>query len=203
MVEAALNATAEQALERQAYGRLLGREGNRGPAAAPQNLYACRGEDRWIAIAVATDVQWAALVRALGWASDPSLATAAARRAAHDRIDAALAEACAGADRDALVERLLAAGIPAAPVVHPSELARNPQLRARGFFETVVHPVTGTHELPGLPMRFSALSRWYRRPAPTLGEHTADVLRELLGLDDVAIDTLRADGIIGDRPAGL
>src|SRR6185436_1031692 len=119
-----------------------------------------------------------------------------------DAIDEVLATACRGEDRDALVERLLAAGVPAAPVIHPSELTRNPQVRARGFLEAVAHPVTGVHELPGLPMRFSGRDRWYHAPAPTLGEHTAIVLRELLGLDDEAIAALRAERIIGDRPVG-
>ena len=206
MVEAALNAASEQVLEWQAYGRLLGRDGNRGPLAAPQNLYACRGAERWIAIAIATDAQWAALVEAIGrpaWAMDPAFATHAGRRALHDRLDGALAGVCADRDRDELVSRLLAAGVPAAPVVHPSELAGNPQIRARGFLEPVVHPVTGSHELPGLPMRFSGMARWYGTPAPTLGQDTGAVLHEILGLDDAQIERLRDDGIIGDRPAGL
>jgi crotonobetainyl-CoA:carnitine CoA-transferase CaiB-like acyl-CoA transferase len=206
MVEAALNAAAEQTLEWQAYGRLLGRDGNHGPVAVPQNLYACRGVEQWIAIAVATDAQWTALGDALGrpgWMAAPELAGRDGRRAAESRIDAELARVCAGADRDALVDRLLAAGVPTAPVVHPRELARNPQVRARGFLEAVAHPITGNHELPGLPMRFSGVARWYRTPAPMLGEHTAVVLREILGLDDAELARLRADGIVGDRPAGL
>src|SRR5262249_5939519 len=114
-----------------------------------------------------------------------------------------LAGWCADAERDTLVDRLLAAGIPAAPVVAPREAAANPQLRARGFFEPEVHPVTGTHEVPGLPMRVSGVERWLGSAAPTLGQHTEEILRDVLGLDDDAIATLRADGIIGDRPAGL
>src|SRR5205807_9109384 len=62
MVEAALNATADQVLEWQVYVRLLERDGNRGPVAVPQNLYACRGEERWVALTVATDAHWHALV---------------------------------------------------------------------------------------------------------------------------------------------
>jgi crotonobetainyl-CoA:carnitine CoA-transferase CaiB-like acyl-CoA transferase len=88
-------------------------------------------------------------------------------------------------------------------VLHPREATANPQLRAREFFEVETHPVTGRHELPGLPMRFSDLERWYRSPAPTLGQHTDDVLRELLDLGDDAIAELRAEGIIGERPAGV
>jgi crotonobetainyl-CoA:carnitine CoA-transferase CaiB-like acyl-CoA transferase len=206
MVEAALNATADQVLERQAYGRFAGRDGNRGPVAAPQNLYACRGEEQWIAIAVVTDAQWAGLglaFRSPAWATDPRFADARGRRAALDEIDAALASACAAVERDELVERLLFAGVPAAPVVHPSAVAQNPQVRARGFLERVDHPVAGAREVPGLPMRFSDVSHWYRTPAPTLGQHTAEVLRELLGLDDATIEDLRAESIIGNRPVGL
>ena len=206
MVEAALNAAADQVLEWQAYGRLLARDGNRGPVAAPQNVYACRGEEQWLALAVVTDEQWRAFVDLLGqpiWAADPGLATRAGRRARHDAIDVELTRWCAGRERDALVGQLLARGIPAAPVLHPRSAAANPQMRARGFFESEAHPVTGTHELPGLPMRFSDVERCYRCPAPTLGQHTEEVLRELLGLGDDAIAELRAEGIVGERPAGV
>ena len=89
MVDAALNIAAEQVIEQSAYGNLLQREGNRGPTAAPQNLYRTSELDEfgrpddWVAIAVATDAQWANLVAALGdpdWATD-ELASAAGRRA--------------------------------------------------------------------------------------------------------------------------
>ena len=63
--------------------------------------------------------------------------------------------------------------------------------------------MSGTHELPGLPLRFSALERCYRAPAPTLGQHTEEVLRELLGLDAETLASLRAQGIIGERPLGV
>src|SRR5437762_4123891 len=104
MVEAALNATADQVLERQAYGRLLERDGNHGPVAAPQNLYVCRGEEQWLALAVVTDAQWSTLVELLGrpaWALDPALATRAGRRARHGLVDAELSRWCAGEEREA------------------------------------------------------------------------------------------------------
>ena len=206
MVEAALNAAAEQVLEHGAYGRLLERDGNRGPVAAPQNLYACRGTEQWLALAVATDAQWTALVEALGrpaWASDPTLETVAGRRAAHDRIDDELARWCATRALDAVVTDMVARGIPAAPVVSARDVDLNPQLRARRFFESLPHPVVGTHEYAGLPMQFSAgAPRWYRRAAPTLGQHTVEVLRERLGLDDDEIAALRREQIIGEWPAG-
>ncbi len=206
MVEAALNAAAEIVLERGAYGTHLTRDGNRGPMGAPQNLYACRGHDQWLALAIATDTQWDALVAAMGapaWGRDPALAHATGRRAQHDRIDRGVAEWCAERDAATLAEELLAQGIPAAPVVSAARLDQNPQLRARGFFERVHHPMVGAHEFPAPPVRLASdHRRWYERPAPTLGQHNDEILRELLGLSEAALARLRADGIIGDRPAG-
>jgi crotonobetainyl-CoA:carnitine CoA-transferase CaiB-like acyl-CoA transferase len=62
-------------------------------------------------------------------------------------------------------------------VIAPYELADNPQLRHRHLFEPEHHPVTGTHDVPGLPFRFGNVPAWIRRPAPTLGQHDDEVLR--------------------------
>ena len=72
MIEAALNAAAEQAVEWGAYGRLLEREGNRAPSAAPQNLYACRGDEAWLTLSVRTDEQWEGLRAASGTRHGPT-----------------------------------------------------------------------------------------------------------------------------------
>jgi crotonobetainyl-CoA:carnitine CoA-transferase CaiB-like acyl-CoA transferase len=207
MVEAALNAAAEVVLEYGAYGVQLTRDGNRGPVGAPQNLYACRGVDRWLALAVTTDAQWQTLVEVMDapeWACAAGLASAAGRRAQHDQIDRNIAAWCVDRDAEALAEALLARGVPAAPVVSAATLDRNPQLRARGFFEAVTHSAVGTHEFPTLPLRLTpGRPAWYHHPSPTLGEHSEEILRELLGLSDVELAALRADGIIGNRPVGL
>ena len=93
MVEAALNAAAEQVIEFGSTGTLLGRDGNRGPGAAPQGVYPCSGHDEWVAIAVATDTQWRSLCSVLGdpqWSVDRALRDGAGRRRAHDLIDGEL-----------------------------------------------------------------------------------------------------------------
>ena len=150
MVDAALNIAAEQVIEYSAYGALLQRNGNRGPTAAPQNLYRCTGvdefgrEDNWVAVAVATDEQWTALVDALGnpdWAMAPELTTMAGRRSAHDLIDAKLAAWCAARSGDEIVETLWPVGVPVAKVMQPHRQGQLPQLRHRKFFEFVGHPV--------------------------------------------------------------
>jgi crotonobetainyl-CoA:carnitine CoA-transferase CaiB-like acyl-CoA transferase len=199
MVESALNAAAEQVIEYTASGTRLQRIGNRDRELAPQGVYACRGDDSWLAISVPDDGAWVALRHNMGDPSalaDASLDHVAGRLSAHDRIDAEIARWCAAFDAVEVADRLAAAGVPAEPVVGARRASRHPQLRHRGFFEVEDHPVTGAHELPSLPFRMSGVTRWIRRAAPTLGQHTDEVLREL-GVDDAELDRLRAIGVIG------
>ncbi|OBI83517.1 CoA transferase [Mycobacterium sp. E740] len=210
MVDAALNVAAEQVVEYSAYGNLLQRQGNRGPTAAPQNLYRTSERDEfgrpddWVAIAVATDEQWAGLVGALGrpgWATD-ELATVDGRRRNHDAVDEHLGAWCATRTGDEIVETLWAAGVPVAKVMQPHRVGELPQLAHRGFYERVDHPVNPTARHSTLPMRISSVPQFHRSPAPLLGQHNHEVLTGLgLGADEIA--ELESQGVIGSAPAGL
>jgi crotonobetainyl-CoA:carnitine CoA-transferase CaiB-like acyl-CoA transferase len=194
MVEAALNAAAEAIVEFGATGRVLERMGNRSPGAAPQGLFACAGStpgrEHWLAVSVETEAQRRALAEVLG-ASDLGGAD----------TDAALARLAASQPREALLARLLAAGVPAAPVADPRAASLCPQHVARGFFEEVEHPVVGAQPVPTVPFRYASVPRWTRRPAPTLGQHSHEILSGLLGLAAGEIARLEADRILGTRPA--
>jgi crotonobetainyl-CoA:carnitine CoA-transferase CaiB-like acyl-CoA transferase len=209
MVEAAISIAAAQPIEYSAFGTVLRRDGNRGPLAAPQNLYLSGGTDEfgrvdaWVAVAVATDEQWAALAGALGhpaWAEDPELSTAEGRRARHDDIDEHLGAWCATRTPDEIVESLWEAGVPVAKVLQPHRQAELPPLQARGFFEVTEHPVGPPARQSTIPMRLSdGPPRFHRSPAPLLGQHNLEILREL-GLDGAEIAELEAAGIIGNAP---
>jgi crotonobetainyl-CoA:carnitine CoA-transferase CaiB-like acyl-CoA transferase len=206
MVDAALNITAEQVIEHSAYGALLGRSGNRGPLAAPQNLYQAAGpddwgkDDSWVAIAVTTDEQWMALGKAVGhpeWATDPSLATVQGRVREHDRIDTMLQQWCRERPAEDIVESLWEVGVPVGKVMQPHRQPDLAQLQSRKFFEEIDHPVAPRSRYSTLPMRFSrGPDRLHVRRAPLLGEHNAELLGEL-GLNPVEIDALETDGVIG------
>jgi len=209
MVEAAISIAAAQPIEFSAFGALRQRGGNRGPLAAPQNLYLSADTDEfgrldaWVAVAVATDEQWAALAGALGhpaWAADQDLSTADGRRARHDEIDEHVAAWCAARSRDEIVDSLWGAGVPVAKVLQPHRQAELPPLQARGFFEVTEHPVGPPARQSTLPMRLSdGPARFHRSPAPLLGEHNHEVLSEL-GLDAAEIAELEAAGTIGRAP---
>jgi crotonobetainyl-CoA:carnitine CoA-transferase CaiB-like acyl-CoA transferase len=207
MVEGALNIAAEQIVEYSAYGRLLERDGNRDPVYAPQDLYACAGVERWLALSICSRAQWCALrdwLERPAWAADPSLERADARRAAREHIDAELARVFASCELEATVAALAARGIPAAPVVASPLVLRDSQHRARGFFEALDHPVAGAQEYPRLPWRSSAgPARFARTPPPLLGEHNDAVLGDELGVSAERLAELRAARVVGERPANF
>ena len=198
MVEAAVNVAAEQVISFDTTGTLRTRMGNRSLIAAPQGVYQCAGDDRWVALSVTTDEQWRALVSVLGdaaWAGGID-----DRMAAHDLIDDELGKWCAGQDPEQVAELLSAAGVPAEVVTPAVSILDNPQIRHRGLYEDEDHPVTGTHAIPGMPFRFTHVDRWARRPSPTIGEHNDEVLAEVATQEE--IDRLRAAGVIGEGLKG-
>jgi crotonobetainyl-CoA:carnitine CoA-transferase CaiB-like acyl-CoA transferase len=210
MVDAALNVAAEQVIEYSAYGVLLQRAGNRGPTAAPQNLYRTNEIDEfgrrdcWVAVAVATDEQWVGLCDALNrpdWAADPALASANGRRRHHDRIDENLNAWCESRTGDDIVEALWSHGVPVATVMQPHRQSELAQLAVRGFFEDVGHPLNAKALHSTLPFTSTrGPDQVHVQPAPLLGQHNRELLSEL-GLSDKEIDELEAHGVIGTAPA--
>jgi crotonobetainyl-CoA:carnitine CoA-transferase CaiB-like acyl-CoA transferase len=208
MIGASLNLAAQQVVEHSAYGQLLERQGNRSSTCVPQGAYRTADvdpdgtSDRWVAISVADDAQWRALVSVLGLDADPSLPRAERRRVA-DALDARIAAWCATRTTDEIVPQLVHAGIPCEPVVRAHEHDRLPPVVARGLFERIEHPVTGAADYIGAPFRFTNGPRAHHRTrSPLLGEHNHDVLTRILGLDAAAVAALEAAGIVGDVVVG-
>jgi crotonobetainyl-CoA:carnitine CoA-transferase CaiB-like acyl-CoA transferase len=212
MVGSSLNLAAEQVVEYSAYGRLLGRRGNRSATCVPQGVYltadtdADGTRDRWVAISVADEEQWVALAAAIdvpAWSRDRALGTVAGRRAVEDDLDATLAAWCATRGTPEIVAVLSGAGVPTEAVVPAHEHDRLEPVVWRRLFEAVEHPVTGVADFIGAPFRHARGPHVHnRRPAPLLGEHNRDVLTRILGLTDAAVDELEAAGVIGDVVVG-
>jgi crotonobetainyl-CoA:carnitine CoA-transferase CaiB-like acyl-CoA transferase len=205
MVEAALNAAAEQIVEFGKYGHVMGREGNRSPWAAPQGLYRC-ADGEWLAVSVEQEGHFTALCQILGaadWAADPELASRLGRRTRHGELDRRLAEWASARPAPDAAGQLVAAGVPAGQVADQRFLGDRPQFAARQFFQELDHPVVGRQRIPAMPFRFASVDRWLHRPAPTLGQHNHQVLVGDLGFTEEEFKVLEADGVIGDRPAGL
>ncbi len=197
-LEMGLQFLAPEILEYQATGFRAGRIGNRSRHAAPHGIYPCAGEDQWCAIAIDDDAQWRALRGALGspaWAADPALERVEGRLAAHDALDAGLTEFTRGQDARALMARLQVAGVPAGVVQRSSDLLRDPQYAHRGFYRSLEHAEMGAVPYSGHQFRIRGYPGGPRTAAPTLGQHSAEVLAEL-GFTDAQVAELYGAGAI-------
>lgn len=190
---------AEAMLEYQFNGTLMQSIGNRHRLYCPHGVFPCAGEDRWIAVSVEHDDHWQALRTALGdpeWMRDDSCRTAAGRLAARSRLEAELARWTATRSREAAIELLVAAGVPATPVLSMEEQFADPHFAARQTRQQTVHPLLGAEMLYRLPWRMSATSTSIRGSAPQLGEHDDYVYGDILGLDIETIRDLQQQQII-------
>ncbi|MFN8544439.1 MAG: CoA transferase [Candidatus Binatia bacterium] len=173
-------------LEFLANGREPPRLGNRSRHAAPQGCYRCLGDDRWCAITVADDAEWARLCDVVGrpgWARDPRFATAAARQANAEVADALLEEWTRRRDPYDVMATLQAAGIAAGVVQHAEDLARRDrQLAARQFFEEVEHLKKGRVVATGIPLGLTGTPGHTWRAGAAVGQDNDYVFGTLLGL---------------------
>ncbi|HKJ23325.1 MAG TPA: CoA transferase, partial [Myxococcota bacterium] len=198
-IESAVYSLSEMIVRQSANGEGEVRRGNRNERAAPHGAYPCRGDDRWIAIAVEDDEAWHALVGALGdpdWARDPKLASAEGRLAAEAEIDRRLAAFTSEHDAFTLAESLQAARVPAGPVATFADLLDDPQLAHRGHFVPLRHVHLGELPFERSGFRLSASPGGFERPGPNLGQHNREVLGGVLGLSDEQIDDLAARDVV-------
>ena len=165
--------------------------GNRDPEVAPCNVYPCRGDDEWIAVSAGSAKEWESLCGAIGrpeLASDPRFSSPPARKANEDELDRIVSDWCRSRDRWAAAEALQAAGVAAFPSASSADLRTDPHLAARGAFHEFEHPEVGVRAHFRTPWRWTRRANGTGRRAPCLGEHTVEVLRDVLGLteDEIA-----------------
>jgi crotonobetainyl-CoA:carnitine CoA-transferase CaiB-like acyl-CoA transferase len=199
-MESSLHFLAPELLAVQLTGESPRRAGNASPTAAPHDAYPCAGHDQWCAIAVESDAHWLALRRALGepaWMKDDALSGAAGRLARRAEIDDQLARFTAGHEPRALMELLQAAGVPAGMVQRSSDHQRDPQLAHRAFFRPLLHPEMGVVPYEGHAYRIAGYDNGPRFAAPCLGEHTYQVLSEVLGMSDDEVARVMSSGACG------
>ena len=197
MLEANLSAFPWPVLFRAATDREAPVQGNRDEERCPHGVYRCRSHDRWLAIAVETDRQFAALAEVIGCddlGADARFETLEARRRHEDELDRMLSLWAAQRDPHDAAAALRVVGVPAEVVATMDELFCSPPLLERHFFADFPHPEVGVRRLPGVAWTASRSPMTASKAAPVLGGDTRAVLSDLLGVTDEEFSVLERQG---------
>jgi crotonobetainyl-CoA:carnitine CoA-transferase CaiB-like acyl-CoA transferase len=175
-------------------GEVTPRTGNRSQYFSPSGVYTCR-DGRGIVITCPSEKFFGNLCAALEvtWQAEPRFATIEQRLGHQDELDAVLGARCLDFDRDALLERLVAADVLAAPIHEIPEVVRDAQVRHNEMIVPTEHATLGTINVTNVPIKLRGTPGSVRRSAPVQGQHTAEILGEL-GYDTAEIAALVADG---------
>jgi len=196
LMEAALQQTYWHAAIQFATGTCPGPTGSAHILTAPYQAF--HAKDGWINIGGANQANWERIAEVLGhpeWRDDPRFATNSDRMANLDALVEKMNAVLATRSKAEWVEAFDSAGVPVGPVHSIGEALSHPQTLARGMVVDLVHPQAGATKAVGCPVHFSATPTAITRPAPLLGEHTRELLREY-GYDDGQIDRFVADGVV-------
>ena len=177
------------------------RAGNAHQNIVPYQVFACA--DGHLILAVGNDGQFRKFCDVAGvpeWAADPRFATNAARVRQRETIVPLIDAVMRTRTQSAWLAQLEAAGIPCGPINAIDQVFDDPHVKARGMRIDLPHPQAAS--VPGVraPLRLSGSPLSYAAPPPLLGEHSCSVLRDRLGVDDVALAGLIARGVVGVAP---
>jgi crotonobetainyl-CoA:carnitine CoA-transferase CaiB-like acyl-CoA transferase len=180
-----------------ATGEAPERTGNKHMTIAPYETFETK--DGVLVLAVGNDTQWQRLCRTLGLdalAGDARFTTNDGRVRHSDALRPALDAVFASRSLVPLIAQLRDAGVPCGAVRDIAEALADPQILAREMVHVIPHATIGSVKMLGIPVKLSATPGSVRTPPPRLGEHTARVLREDLGMDGERIGSLVQKGIV-------
>ena len=186
-------------------GRPLRREGmphsnrNQHPAMAPHGIYACAGDDDWVALGWRDDRDWLALVGVLdqAWAQEPRFARHADRLTHQNELDQRITAWTSTRNKFDVQNQLREVGCPVAAVQKPGErIDADPTTKAFGLWPEVTHSAMGDVRVDGIPAHLSETDWEMEKGGPCLGEHNEYVLGDILGISSSEIASLREEGVI-------
>jgi crotonobetainyl-CoA:carnitine CoA-transferase CaiB-like acyl-CoA transferase len=156
-------------------------------------------KDGWIYLCCVEEHQWRGFVEVMGnpeWASEEIFADRVKRAENWEALKLFLEDYCAQHTVLELYKKVQEKRVPFAPVSTMGDLVNSDHLKARGFFIEIKHPVADTQLYPGAPLKYHAMPWEIRMPAPTLGQHNAQILGSRLGLDPSRLAELKRMGVI-------
>ncbi|MDY6880172.1 MAG: CoA transferase [Desulfatiglans sp.] len=173
--------------------------GNLDDFMAPHNFYRCRGNDKWVSIAIATDEEWEAFKRVLGrpdWIEDERFSTLSGRLEHRVHLDRLIEEWTKAHTHYEIMEILQEADVAAVPCFSSDELYDDPHLNHRQCWTKIFHPMLKEQSVLTSPWKFSETPATIGSAAPLFGQHTDQVFKELLGLEEDEIMRLREQEVI-------
>lgn len=176
------------------------RSGNLHPYAVPHNVYPCKGDDCWCAIAVFTDEEWRNFCKVIGeppWTIDAKFDTFLNRKKNEEELDRLIREWTINHTAQEVMDLMQAVGVAAGIVKKGEEIYTDPQLREVDIFWVLKHREIGDFTHMGQPCRLPKTPAQPRMPAPCVGEHTEYVCKELLGMSETEFDKLLIGGAFG------
>ncbi|HWL56828.1 MAG TPA: CoA transferase [Paracoccus sp. (in: a-proteobacteria)] len=191
-IESTIQLVAPQLLALQVAGIEGERAGNIKPGAILHGVFPCAGAERWIVLEVESETQWIALSTLF----DDTAGFSQARAAGREALEAHVGRHTADRDASELMRACWEVGVPAGVAYRGSDLLDDPILEARNHFRPLSHAEMGTLKYNGPAYRFSRNPSQLRFAAPRLGEHTDQVLREILGFTPEDLDGFRAAGVL-------
>ena len=198
-IETALHFLGPEILDLQANGHSVTRNGNRSRFYGPQGVYPCSEAETWCAIAVEQDSEWHSLCELMertDLSNENVLSTHQGRLEQHDRIDEAITKWTMQFTPNDAVARLQAVGIPAGVVQRSKDLLQDPQYKHRGFYRYFDHPEMGHIPYAGHQYTISGYHNGPRSAAPCIGEHSFEVLENVIGLTSEEIAEAYASNAI-------
>jgi benzylsuccinate CoA-transferase BbsF subunit len=174
-------------------------KGNRDRSAAPHGCYRCLGEDRWCVISVADEDQWRAFCAVIGreeLVDDSRFADAQARLTHGSDLDAITQKWTKARTAEEVMARLQRAGVPAGVVQTGADLLKDPQLRHRNYFSSFADSLIGPFEIPRSGFLFRAMAEEPLKLPNRFGADNEQILGEILGYDNAAIQAWRAEEIL-------
>jgi benzylsuccinate CoA-transferase BbsF subunit len=179
-------------------GRVQSRNGNRDDTMAPHNCYRCKGEDKWVSIAISNDEEWESFCRAIGkpkWTREERFSSQFSRWQNQEELDRIVEEWTITHTHYEVMEMLQRAGVAAVPSFSNEDLFNDPHCREREYLVTVQHPEVGQLYALAPPWKLSVTPARVTKPAPVLGEHNDYVFGELLGIPKDEIARLMNEGV--------
>lgn len=179
-------------------GRVRSRNGNRDDIMAPHNCYRCKGEDKWVSIAISNDEEWEAFCQATGnqkWTREERFSDQVSRWQNQDELDRLIEEWTITHTHYEVMQILQKAGVAAVPSFSNEDLFHDPHCQERQYLVAVQHPEAEELYALAPPWKFSATPARVTGPAPLLGEHNDYVFSELLGISQDEITRLTEEGV--------